>query len=101
MKVYGEDVLREAGRLEASLHVGGGDPMITNSMVQEADIRGRRGQIQRPTPKFKHAMQLVSYAAAVVAGVFASNMDDAAGSIGFAISAPVGIIAFFLGRNDD
>jgi hypothetical protein len=100
MKAYGEDVLREAGRLEASLHVGGGAPMITNSMVQEADLLGRRGHIQRPTPKFKHAMQLVSYAAAVVAGVFAGSMDTATGSIGFAVSATTGIIAFFLGRND-
>ncbi|WP_406257168.1 hypothetical protein [Streptomyces nigra] len=100
MKTYGEDVLREAGRLEASLHVGGGDPMITNSMIQEANLLGRRGHIQRRTPKSKHTFQLVSYAAAVVAGVFAGDIEKATGAIGFAVSATVGIVAFFLGRND-
>lgn len=100
LQAYGEDVLREAGRLEESLRVGTGAPMITNSMIQEANLLGRRGHIQRRIPKMKHAMQLVSYAAAVVAGVFAGNMDTATGSIGFAVSATSGIVAFFLGRND-
>ncbi|MGW1882791.1 hypothetical protein [Streptomyces sp. NPDC001970] len=100
MKAYGEDVLREASRLEESLHVGSGAPMITNSMIQEANLLGRRGHIQRRVPKLKHTMQLVSYAAAVVAGVFAGDLDKATGSIGFAVSATIGIAAFVLGRND-
>ncbi|MFC8282730.1 hypothetical protein [Streptomyces cyaneofuscatus] len=74
--------------------------MITNSMIQEANLLGRRGHIQRRIPKMKHAMQLVSYAAAVIAGVFAGKMDTATGSIGFAVSATSGIVAFFLGRSD-
>ncbi|MBE9498332.1 hypothetical protein IHE61_05590 [Streptomyces sp. GKU 257-1] len=74
--------------------------MITNSMIQEANLLGRRGHIQRRVPKTKHVMQLISYAAAVVAGVFAGNMDTAIGSVGFALSATAGIAAFFLGRND-
>ncbi|MEV4189956.1 hypothetical protein [Streptomyces toxytricini] len=100
IKAFGDDVLREAGRLEASQHVGSGAPMITNSMIEEATLLGRRGHIAPRTPKLRHFLQVVSYASAVIAGVFAGKMDTAWGSIGFAVSAVVGIAAFFWGRSD-
>lgn len=100
VRQYGEDVLREAGRLEASMHVGGGAPMITNSMVQEANLLGRRGHIQRRVSRFKIFMQSVSYVAAVVAGIFAGDITTATGALGFVASAVIGTGAFYLGRND-
>ncbi|GAA4857068.1 hypothetical protein [Kitasatospora terrestris] len=95
---YGSDVLREAGRLEATMHVGPGAAMITNSMIQEANLLGRRGHIQPRTSKFKHFLTVTTYVAAAVGGAFAGNLNTPVGSIGFAASVIVGILALLAGR---
>ncbi|MFD3502389.1 hypothetical protein [Streptomyces sp. NPDC058678] len=98
LKEFGIDVFDEANRLEVSFHIGSGPPVITSSLVREAYLSGRRGHIQRPVSVMKHLTDVISYAAAAVAGVFAGKLDTPVGSIGFAASVLIGIIAYLAGR---
>jgi len=98
LKEFGTDVFDEANRLEVSFHIGSGPPVLTSSLVREAYLSGRRGHIQRPIPASKHVMDVVSYAAAAVAGVFAGRLSTPVGSIGFAASLVIGIVAYLAGR---
>ncbi|MBQ0984929.1 hypothetical protein KBZ10_10450 [Streptomyces sp. F63] len=95
---YGEDVLREAERIEASVHLGPGAPMVTSSMIQEADLVGRRGHIQPRVSKWKTSISVVPYIAAAMAGVFGENIGTPTGSIGFTASVLIGIFTFLAGR---
>ncbi|MFC4030605.1 hypothetical protein ACFO3J_03865 [Streptomyces polygonati] len=99
LKEFGIDISTEANRLEVSYHVGNGPAIITSSYVREAYQLGRRGHIQRPVPPVKHLLDIASYTAAAVAGVFASNLASPVGSIGFAVSLLVGISTYLVGRN--
>ncbi|WP_435057544.1 hypothetical protein [Streptomyces sp. bgisy060] len=98
LKEFGVEIYGEASRLEAGLHIGSGPPVITSSFIQEAFLYGKRGHIQRPIPTSRHIFDGVSYAAAVVAGVFAGKLDTPTGSIGFAASLGIGVIAYFWGH---
>lgn len=98
LKEFGADVYGEANRLEVSFHIGSGPPVLTSSLVREAYLSGRRGHIQRPVPPRKHIMDVLSYAAAAVAGVFAGKINTQVGSIGFAASLIIGIVAYLAGR---
>ena len=100
LKEFGIDVFDEANRLEVSFHIGSGPPVLTSSLIREAYLSGRRGHIQRPVPKMKHVTDVISYAAAAVAGVFAGKLDTPVGSIGFASSLVIGIVAYLAGRNN-
>ncbi|MGW4290225.1 hypothetical protein ACWEIK_25200 [Streptomyces sp. NPDC004673] len=98
LKEFGVDVVDEANRLEVNFHIGSGPPVLTSSLIREAYLSGRRGHIQRPVPKMKYVTDVVSYAAAAVAGVFAGKLDTPVGSIGFAASLVIGIVAYLVGR---
>jgi hypothetical protein len=95
---FGVDVFDEANRLEVSFHIGSGPPIVTSSHVREAFLYCKRGHIQRPIPASKHFLDAISYAAAVVAGVFAGKLETRTGSIGFAASLVIGVVAYFVGR---
>ena len=98
LKEFGIDVFDEANRLEVNFHIGSGPPVLTSSLVREAYLSGRRGHIQRPVPKMKYLTDIISYASAAVAGIFAGKLDTQLGSIGFAASLIIGIVAYLAGR---
>ncbi|WP_405891399.1 hypothetical protein OG612_06375 [Streptomyces sp. NBC_01527] len=98
LKEFGIDVYDEANRLEVSFHIGSGPPVVTSSLIREAFLYCKRGHIQRPVPASRHFFDAVSYAAAIVAGVFAGKLGTPTGSIGFAASLVIGVIAYFVGR---
>ncbi|MCD9593533.1 hypothetical protein [Streptomyces sp. 8ZJF_21] len=98
LREFGTDVYDEANRLEVSFHIGSGPPIVTSSLIREAYLYCKRGHIQRPVPVSKHFFDAISYAAAAVAGVFAGRLDTPTGSIGFAASLGIGVIAYFVGR---
>ncbi|MFH9665928.1 hypothetical protein ACH4LQ_11735 [Streptomyces globisporus] len=98
LKEFGVDVFDEANRLEDSFHIGSGPPVVTSSLIREAFLYSKRGHIQRPVSSSRHFLDVVSYAAAAVAGVFAGKLDTPTGSIGFAASLVIGVIAYLVGR---
>ncbi|MEW1759930.1 hypothetical protein AB0393_25925 [Streptomyces cyaneofuscatus] len=98
LKEFGSDVYDEANRLEVSFHIGSGPPVVTSSLIREAYLYSKRGHIQPRVPFSRHIFDAVSYAAAAVAGVFAGRIDTPTGSIGFAASLGIGLIAYLIGR---
>jgi hypothetical protein len=65
---YADDVLKEAGRLEAAASGAGGDPEITSSMVRDADLLLRRGYRKPPRNRWLIAAQLVAPLGGILTG---------------------------------
>lgn len=68
VKGYADDVLKEAGRLEAAARSAGGGPEITSSMIKDADLLLRRGYRQRPRKPWLITAQVIAPIGGVVTG---------------------------------
>jgi len=70
---YADDLLAEAGRLEANMNAGSGTPQITSAMVRDAELLLRRG-LTRPAQHWSlRLLKIVSTASAVITGLMADK----------------------------
>jgi len=66
---FAEDLLEEAGRLEAAMRTTKGDPEVTSSMVRDADLLVRRGYRKVRKPRWLVLAQIVVIASTFTTGV--------------------------------
>jgi hypothetical protein len=93
---YGDDVLREAQRLEASQRATRGEPEITSTMISDADTLLRRAYVRPQRPPSTIALVVISYVGAIGAGVGATGLDAVWGQTLFLASAVGGIVSMAL-----
>jgi hypothetical protein len=68
---YAQDLLREAGRLEATGRTAAGNPEITSSMVKDADLLMRRGYARRPKGVVMTIAQVMAPVSGAITGLLA------------------------------
>jgi len=98
VKQFSEDLVKEAGRLEAGRNTAHREPEITSSMVKDANLLLRQGY-SRPRRSWVFTFcKLVSAILAFISGLFA-DMDRLQSSpgtlIGFIILVIVAVLATF------
>jgi hypothetical protein len=89
---YAKDLLDEAGRLEASSHSGTGEPEITSTMIEDADIHIRRGYRKSKRPWWLIPVQLSSYLTAIFIGPAYENLAEDNGPFIFAGLVLLGVV---------
>lgn len=72
---YSEDLLSEAGRLEATSHTSAGNPEITSSMVRDADLLMRRGYLRPRKSRLLILAQVVSTVFGFLTGLLADSQQ--------------------------
>ena len=90
---YGERLLQEAQRLEATNRGSAGEPEITAQMVRDADYFLKRGYVRPRPAKWVVGLEILSYGAAVVAGIGGSTLGDAWGVVTFLVAFVVGVVS--------
>lgn len=68
---YVDDIVKEAGRLEAGAHSAAGDPEITSSMLADADLLLRRGYRRPRRRKLMTCAKIFSPVGGVLTGLLA------------------------------
>ena len=92
---FGNDVIAEAGRLEARWRTdSAGEPEITSRDVTDAaTISHRAPPTKKPDTRYR-VLDATAFAAAFVGGVFGNNISTPVGAVGFAVCAFIGVVAF-------
>ena len=92
---YAEDLLREAGRLEAASKSTSGNPEITSTMVKDANTLLRRGYARQPKKPLLIVSQLIATVGGFVTGLLADmdKLKDASTLVMFVILLTVTITA--------
>lgn len=96
---FTEDLLAEAGRLEAALNSSGANPEITSSMIQDAALLLRRGYAKPRKHWGTKVAQVVSAVGGVVTGLLADTekLKDTSTLVLFVVLAVTTITATVVG----
>ena len=100
IKCFGEDLLNEAGRLEAMPKVQESTPEITSTIIKDAVIFLRKGYVRRRPPRWEMFVRFGSVTAALLTGVLTQFMSEDWGPITVmaAFGATVILEAWLLAR---
>lgn len=92
---FAEDLLRESGRLEAASKSTDGNPEITSTMVNDANILLRRGYVRQPKKPYLIASQLIATLGGFLVGLLADmdKLKDALTLVAFVILLTITITA--------
>jgi hypothetical protein len=91
---YANDLLQEAGRLEASQRSSSGSPEITSSMLTDANVLLRRGYRRRRRGWDSFAADVLSYFSTLFAGVSLTSLTSDWGPYVFVGSFVVAVLGF-------
>jgi hypothetical protein len=91
---HGRALLNEASRLEAAANPGLAPPLITPTMIHDADTLRRIGYAQTGKANDRRNWMLGSLAATFVSGFFTNNLTEPWGAIGFVICGAIALVCF-------
>ncbi|WP_148308150.1 hypothetical protein [Actinoplanes friuliensis] len=91
---HGRVLLNEASRLEAAANPGLAPPLITPTMIHDADTLQRIGYAQPGKADDRRNWMLCSLLATFVGGHFTNNLTESWGAIGFVICGAAALICF-------
>ena len=89
---HAEDVLKEAGRLEANIRDARGDPQITGPMVSDAALLVGRHYVTRRQPAWLKGVKIGAAVAALVTGLIIDQLTKPWGPAAFAATFAVAAI---------